>query len=51
MRQAADIMLDGSQNPDQVCDGISIGLGFTMKRVELGAVGASQPPLPDPCGI
>jgi hypothetical protein len=49
IRQAADIMLDGSQTPDQVCDGISIGLGFTMKRVKLGGVGASPPPPPDPC--
>lgn len=50
IRQASDIMADGTQDPTKECDGISIGLGFTMKRTLLGAVAPPQPPPPDPCG-
>ncbi|UQA64058.1 hypothetical protein [Polyangium aurulentum] len=49
VRQASDIMNDGTQDPTKTCNGISVGLGFTMKPVQLGAVAAPQPPAPDPC--
>jgi hypothetical protein len=43
IRQASDIMADGSQDPNKTCDGISMGLGFEMKEVQLGAVGPANP--------
>jgi len=50
IRQASDIMQDGTQDPTKECDGITIGLGFTMKATQFGAVIPSPPPPPDPCG-
>ena len=38
LAQAADILSDGTQDPNQTCDGISIGLGFEAKPVQLGEV-------------
>lgn len=49
-RQVADIMADGSQDPAQMCTGISIGLGFRGTLVTLGDPEADPPPPPDPCG-
>ncbi|MFO0760832.1 MAG: hypothetical protein U0359_30425 [Byssovorax sp.] len=49
IRQASDIMKDGSQNPAKTCDGISIGLGFTMQTIDFGAVGPETPPGDMPC--
>jgi hypothetical protein len=46
---AADIMKNGTQDPAQVCDGISVGLGFDMKAVKLGTVMDKNQPGPDPC--
>ncbi len=43
VRQASDIMTNGTQNPAKTCDGISIGLGFEMKEVQIGTV---APPAP-----
>jgi hypothetical protein len=43
VRQASDIMADGSQDPNKTCDGISMGLGFEMKEVQLGDVGPAAP--------
>jgi len=48
IRQASDIMKDGSQDPTKECDGISIGLGFDMKQVKLGPVGKPAEQT-DPC--
>ena len=42
--QASDILQDGTQNPGQVCDGISIGVGFDAQVVLLGAVAQTPPP-------
>jgi hypothetical protein len=42
-RQASDILADGSQDPTKTCDGISMGLGFEMKEVQLGVVGPTAP--------
>ncbi len=49
IRQAADILSDGSQDPNQTCDAISLGLGFEASAVQLGAVAAPAPPPADPC--
>lgn len=38
LAQSSDILSDGSQDPSKVCDGISIGLGFDAKAVQLGEV-------------
>jgi hypothetical protein len=49
IRAASDIMKDGTQNPDALCDGISIGLGFDMKPVQLGKVMDKAEAGPNPC--
>ncbi|MFT3772654.1 MAG: hypothetical protein QM820_45260 [Minicystis sp.] len=49
IRQASDIMKDGTQDPASACTGISIGLGFKAKRVQFGAIGSPLAPKPDPC--
>jgi hypothetical protein len=49
IRQASDILVDGTQDPDTVCNGISVGLGFTAKSVRLGAVGSASTPPTTPC--
>jgi hypothetical protein len=43
VRQASDIMADGTQDPTKTCDGISMGLGFEMKEVQIGDVGPPTP--------
>jgi hypothetical protein len=48
--QASDIMQDGSNgNPSVTCDGISVGIGFTAKAVNLGAVAPAASAPSDPC--
>ncbi|MFO0619240.1 MAG: hypothetical protein U0414_42015 [Polyangiaceae bacterium] len=42
IRQSSDILTDGTQDPNKTCDGVSIGITFEAKPVELGPVG---PPL------
>jgi hypothetical protein len=49
VRRASDIMQNGTQDPTKVCDGISIGLGFTMKPVKMGKVVVAVPPPANPC--
>jgi len=49
IRQASDILKDGSQDPSRTCDGISVGLGFSAKQVQLGTVAPASDPAPDPC--
>jgi hypothetical protein len=49
IRQSTDILIDGTQDPSQTCNGISIGLGFTASAVQLGGVAAPPPPPPNPC--
>lgn len=48
---AADIMADGSAgSPDQDCDGISVGLGFTAAEIGLPkSVAPAVGDVPDPC--
>lgn len=48
IRQASDILSDGSQDPSKQCDGISIGLGFDADGALLGPVFETVVP-PDPC--
>jgi hypothetical protein len=48
-RQAADSLLDGTQDPSRSCEAISIGLGFDAAAVSIGSVAAPVPPEPDPC--
>jgi hypothetical protein len=43
VRQASDILTDGTQDPTKTCDGISMGLGFDMKEIQLGDVGPVTP--------
>lgn len=43
VRQSSDMLTDGTQDPTKTCDGISIGLGFEMKEVQLGDVGPVTP--------
>jgi len=49
IRQAADVLEDGSQNPSKECNAISIGLGFEAKAAQLGKVSEASPPAEDPC--
>ncbi len=43
IRQASDIMADGTQDPSQVCNGISVGFGFTMAPAQISGVGPAAP--------
>jgi hypothetical protein len=50
IRQASDILVDGSNRAGANCDAISIGLGFTGKRIgEPKTIAKDVTPLPDPC--
>jgi hypothetical protein len=49
IRQASDIMADGTQDPTKNCNGISIGLGFDMEAVKLGAVTSVAPSTTTSC--
>ena len=49
LRQASDILVDGTQDPAKACDGISIGLGFEGVGVEIGDTVKPADPLPNPC--
>jgi hypothetical protein len=49
IRQASDIMKNGSQDASGTCDAISIGLGFDAVASNLGMVGDPAEPGEDPC--
>ena len=49
IRQASDILKDGTQDPNEECDGISVGLGFEAKAVVVGDIAPAPQPVPDPC--
>ena len=49
VRQASDILVDGTQDPNQTCNGISIGIGFTATAVQLSGITPAPTPPPDPC--
>ncbi len=48
IRQASDLMADGTQGPGATCNGISVGLGFSASAVHLGGIGPGFVP-PDTC--
>ena len=43
IRQASDIMVSGTQDSSAICNGISLGVNFEMKEVQIGEV---APPAP-----
>ena len=50
IRQASDMLADGSQKPGVGCTGISVGIGFTAKRVANPTKEAPEGTVPpDPC--
>lgn len=49
LRQASDILKDGTQDPNKTCDGISIGLGFDVEQVVLGPIAEPAQPGGNPC--
>lgn len=49
VKGASDIMIDGTQDPAKSCDGISIGLGFTVGAAKIQKVLDKGTPSPDPC--
>ena len=49
IRRASDIMKDGTQDPSSTCDGISVGIGFTMIRAGVSGVGPATDAGSDPC--
>lgn len=51
IRQASDIMSNGTQDPTKTCDGISIGLGFDMSAIKLGKVADPSGGVTDPCAM
>jgi hypothetical protein len=53
LRQSADSLADGTQDPTRSCDAISIGLGFDATMVarpaDHGQIAPTAPPLPGLC--
>ena len=49
IRQASDILVDGTQDPSKPCDGVSIGIGFEAVKVTAKGVAPDPPPGPNPC--
>ena len=43
VRRASDMLTDGTQDPNKECNGISLGVQFEMKEVQLGDVGPAAP--------
>jgi hypothetical protein len=43
IRHMSDILVDGSQDPGQECNGISFGVAFDMSEVQIGDVGPAAP--------
>jgi len=48
IRKTSDIMSDGTQDPSATCDGITIGIGFTLGRAGIEGLGSATP-ADDPC--
>lgn len=49
IEKAADILEDGSIDPEAPCDAISFGVAFEVIRVHLGPRAPPAPPPADPC--
>jgi len=48
IRQASDILDDGTQDPQKTCNAISIGLGFEAVAADIATI-VNDPPPPKPC--
>ena len=48
--EAQDILSDGTNAPGILCDAISIGIGFTAKRIANPTQVGADLSIPDPCG-
>ena len=49
IRQASDILVDGTQDPNKECNAVSIGIGFEAVKVTLSGTAVDPPASPDPC--
>lgn len=49
IRQASDILADGTQDPNQSCNGLSIGIGFEAAPVTVAGVADAPAPARNPC--
>lgn len=49
IRQASDIMTDGTQDPQSTCNGISIGIGFILSQARIGGIAPAGEPVDLPC--
>jgi hypothetical protein len=50
IREAQEILVDGTNAPGVPCTGISIGIGFNAKRVANPTTVVQAPPTANPCG-
>lgn len=49
IRQASDILDDGTQDPAKTCNAISVGIGFTMLPLTYGKIAPPTQPAQNPC--
>ena len=42
-------MVDGTQDAGATCNGISVGMGYTMLEVGMGPIAGPATPQPNPC--
>lgn len=49
IRQASDILVDGTHDATRACDGISFGIGFDAVKVSASGTTPDPPPSIDPC--
>jgi hypothetical protein len=49
IRRSSDLLDDGTQDPTKTCNAISVGIGFTLRKVALGGVAKPAKPLDDAC--
>lgn len=49
IRQASDILSDGTQDAARACDAISFGIGFDAVKVSVAGTTPDPAPTPDPC--
>lgn len=49
IRQSVDMMADGTQSPGEICNGISIGLGFEAAATTATEISPAPAPEADPC--
>jgi hypothetical protein len=49
IREASDILVDGSQDPNQDCNGISLGMGFEAVAATPSDIAPAEPPPENAC--